>query len=236
VQSAEERAAVAAHRLDREGVTVEHAVVQGQPARALAAEAASIGADLIIVGNRGRGGVASALLGSVSADTIDEATVAVLVARSATLGRILAADDGSDAAAHAIDSIRRWPLFKDAAVDVVSVCPPDDPFWSHIRVGDAGAPIDDPLRASPERRQHFEIANQTARRLQASGHPAEGIVEQGQPAERIVRAASQQHDDLIVMGTHRYSGLERVLQGSVSRSVLTHAKCSVLVVQPPDLN
>src|SRR3954468_5374327 len=37
VRSAEDRLAIAAHRLDRNGVTVEHAVVQGQPGRVLAA-------------------------------------------------------------------------------------------------------------------------------------------------------------------------------------------------------
>jgi nucleotide-binding universal stress UspA family protein len=228
-----DRASAIAHRLERKDLTVEYDVVAGRPSSVLADEAARISADLIVVGSRGRGGLMTTLLGSVSAETIDQATVPVLVARCATIERVLAADDGSDAAAHAIDVLRRWPVLEGTTVDVLSVVPETEPLWEEKRPIDAGAPIDDSDHTAPARFHHYEIAERTVRRLRGTSHRAQWIVQDGNPAKEIVDTASVQRTDLILMGTHGYSGIDRFVLGSVSRSVLTHAHCSVLVVPPP---
>jgi nucleotide-binding universal stress UspA family protein len=55
----------------------------------------------------------------------------------------------------------------------------------------------------------------------------------GDPAAEIVRYAQEMNMDLIVMGTHGRSGLERLLMGSVAEKVMRQATCSVLVVKLP---
>jgi len=55
-------------------------VVEGGPAETLIAAAAD--ADLVVVGNRGRGNLAAALLGSTSAKVADEAPCPVVVVRA----------------------------------------------------------------------------------------------------------------------------------------------------------
>ena len=55
----------------------------------------------------------------------------------------------------------------------------------------------------------------------------------GEPAAEIVRYARDAGMDLIVMGTHGRSGVERLLMGSVAEKVLRDAHCSVLVVKLP---
>ena len=55
----------------------------------------------------------------------------------------------------------------------------------------------------------------------------------GDPATEIVRYAQEMNMDLIVMGTHGRSGLERLLMGSVAEKVMRQATCSVLVVKLP---
>jgi nucleotide-binding universal stress UspA family protein len=55
----------------------------------------------------------------------------------------------------------------------------------------------------------------------------------GDPASEIVRYASDAGIDLIVMGTHGRTGLERLLMGSVAEKVMRDAHCSVLVVKLP---
>jgi nucleotide-binding universal stress UspA family protein len=62
-------------------VTINPVVVQGWPAEVLLA--AAEGADLLVLGNRGRGGFASALLGSVSQNCVHHATCPVLIIRAA---------------------------------------------------------------------------------------------------------------------------------------------------------
>jgi len=59
------------------------------------------------------------------------------------------------------------------------------------------------------------------------------VLLEGDPAAEIVRYASDAGIDLIVMGTHGRTGLERLLMGSVAESVLSKAPCSVLVVKLP---
>ena len=56
---------------------------------------------------------------------------------------------------------------------------------------------------------------------------------EGDPAEEIVRYGRDTGMDLIVMGTHGRTGLERLLLGSVAEKVLRDAACSVLVVKLP---
>ncbi len=56
---------------------------------------------------------------------------------------------------------------------------------------------------------------------------------EGDPAAEIVRYARDAGMDLIVMGTHGRTGLERLLMGSVAEKVLREAPCSVLVVKLP---
>ena len=54
----------------------------------------------------------------------------------------------------------------------------------------------------------------------------------GDVGEEIVAFAAQEKIDMIVMGTHGYKGLERVLFGSVAEQVVKTASCPVLTVNP----
>jgi nucleotide-binding universal stress UspA family protein len=56
---------------------------------------------------------------------------------------------------------------------------------------------------------------------------------EGDPATEIVRYARESGCDMIVMGTHGRTGIERLLLGSVAEKVLRDANCSVMVVKLP---
>ncbi len=77
----EEAAATAAQK----GVVAETALLAGYPAEATVAFVESRAADLVIVGSRGHGTVASALLGSVSLGVLRTSTRPVLIVRGARL-------------------------------------------------------------------------------------------------------------------------------------------------------
>ncbi len=55
----------------------------------------------------------------------------------------------------------------------------------------------------------------------------------GHPAEEILRVAREAVCDLIVMGTHGWKGLGRLLMGSVAAEVVRKAPCPVLTVKTP---
>jgi nucleotide-binding universal stress UspA family protein len=71
----------------------------------------------------------------------------------------------------------------------------------------------------------------SADRLSDAGLVTAIDVRDGDPAPSIVKAAVEHGVDLIVMGTRGYTGLSRILLGSVARNVLIHAPCSVLIVR-----
>jgi nucleotide-binding universal stress UspA family protein len=69
------------------------------------------------------------------------------------------------------------------------------------------------------------------------GIPArvQGHVRVGDADREIVQLASDIAADLVVVGTHGRSGIERVLLGSVAEQVVRRAPCAVLTVKPKEL-
>jgi nucleotide-binding universal stress UspA family protein len=61
-----------------------------------------------------------------------------------------------------------------------------------------------------------------------SGISVRRLIEAGDPGQKIVDCAAQEQCDLIVMPTHGYGSLHRILAGSVTADVLRHAPCPVL--------
>jgi len=76
-----------------QAVAVQLRVVSGNPGAVLVDEAA--GADLLVVGHRGRGGIASACLGSVGLHCVLHATCPVVVVRNAPVPAEQAATAGT---------------------------------------------------------------------------------------------------------------------------------------------
>lgn len=62
--------------------------------------------------------------------------------------------------------------------------------------------------------------------------PYNSAVLQGDVAERITEYAEKNDISMIVMGTHGYKGLEKVLFGSIAEKVVKTSPCPVLTVNP----
>lgn len=54
---------------------------------------------------------------------------------------------------------------------------------------------------------------------------------EGKPGTEIVNVAKEQNADLIVLGTHGYTGWSRLALGSVAEHVVRHAHCPVLTTK-----
>jgi nucleotide-binding universal stress UspA family protein len=70
----------------------------------------------------------------------------------------------------------------------------------------------------------------------AAGVPSDILAEShvvvGVPWQVICDAAHRLHADLVVIGSHGYAGLDRLL-GTTAAKVVNHAKCTVVVVREP---
>jgi nucleotide-binding universal stress UspA family protein len=76
-----------------------------------------------------------------------------------------------------------------------------------------------------------DITDRVRDLLRQEGVPADSLVMEGPAYRAIIDGAATTECDLIVLGSHGRTGLDRLLMGSVSQQVITHAKCPVLVVK-----
>ncbi|TFH08425.1 MAG: universal stress protein [Nitrosomonadales bacterium] len=60
----------------------------------------------------------------------------------------------------------------------------------------------------------------------------ETIFTEGDPGHEIISVADELNADLIILGTHGYSGWKRFAIGSVAEFVTKHAPCAVLTIRP----
>lgn len=210
------------------GREVESVVKVGRPASTIVDDAREIEADLVVLGSRGHGAVASALLGSVAAEVVDYAPCPVLVARSDRLTGVVLAHDGSPGASQAEAILLTMPFLRSLPIRVVSAWNVPlthfgDPTGASVISGDL---YDELMRGA--RTFATEVAQEAAVRLKSAGLTATAQVAEGSAAEAISSAAGP--NDLIVMGTRGQTGLARLLLGSVARGVLHHAHSSALFV------
>jgi nucleotide-binding universal stress UspA family protein len=74
-----------------------------------------------------------------------------------------------------------------------------------------------------------DAVDDVRRRASERGVDTETAILNGPPAERIVEYADENGIDLIVMGTRGRSGIDRLLLGSVSETVVRNANQPVMV-------
>lgn len=78
--------------------------------------------------------------------------------------------------------------------------------------------------------QYQDLLDEVTARLPAQGITVEAIVKDGGARKVIVKDAQEWEADLIVMGSHGYGPIKRMILGSVSQYVVDHAPCSVEIV------
>jgi uncharacterized protein len=209
------RRSVASSALAAEGIDHEVIVAEAdEPSRGIVDAATEYGADVIVMGRRGRRGLARAMVGDATARVIGQAPCSVMVVpRGAKVGErsILVATDGSrygDAAAFAAT---RLALATGRPLTVVSAVLP-----SH---NDA------------RRREAVDAVERVKSGPASAAVAVSGVVAEGRPEQVIIEQARQSGADLIVMGTHGRTGLERLLMGSIAERVIGFSECPVLAVR-----
>jgi nucleotide-binding universal stress UspA family protein len=141
---------------------------------------------------------------------------------------ILFAFDGSDLAAFAIEEASR--LFATGREAVV-LC-----VWQPVDVG--FVPISkqhfDADKAPEVRRAAEETAAYGASLASEAGFRATSMAVEGAPTWKgIVETVAALQAGVIVVGSHRHSGLKGHLVGSVAAAVVAHSNTPALIVHPP---
>jgi nucleotide-binding universal stress UspA family protein len=131
--------------------------------------------------------------------------------------RILLAYDGTDAARKALDTAATFATTFDASITVVSVVP--------VHPGRA------PMDPWDDRDVHTEELREAAGLLRERGVSFDLIEPLGDVPRTIERIADEGDYDLIVVGSRNLGAVGRLLQGSVSEHVATHASTTVVVAR-----
>jgi nucleotide-binding universal stress UspA family protein len=232
IRSLREAIARAEADLQRPDWKVEGFLLHGRPGSSIVDEARAMDADLVVVGSRGHGTIATMLLGSTASEIVDHAPCPVLVARHKHLGPVAFADDGSHSARNAERVLTEWPIFAGMPVSVVTVAEVAVPVAAGFTPGLYDQVLESYTRSVDEAREEVRAeADSEAHRLQDAGYEAIPVALEGDPASEIVRYSHERNVGTIVMGTRGHTGLARLILGSVARNVLVHASCSVLVVR-----
>lgn len=208
----------------------QRAVVRGSTTDAILEQAESFDADLIVLGHRGRGALATVLLGSTATAVAERASRPVLVVRGDLDGPVVFADDGSRAAIAARRLIATWPLFERREIRVIGVAQATAPLASGVAITmrrEAAAARREELAAELAGRSLVARAAEVD--LRAAGRDASVTLATGEPAKAIIDLADAVRAGLVVVGCRGHNVLAGLL-GTTARAVVTGASCSVLVV------
>lgn len=213
------------------GVTVERAIRTEVPHRAILQYVSDQEIDIVVMGTHGRTGVERHLLGSVTEKVVRLSDTPVLTVRESRDGAtyvpysdVLVPTDGSEGATAAIGPAVDISDTYDARIHALSVV--DTMSLGFDVRSDA---VLDALEDDAQRAVDY-VVEQASR---ASLSTTEPSVEYGSPY-RVIRSYVDEHDiDIVVMGTHGRSGIERYLLGSVTEKTVRTSPVPVLTVRSP---
>jgi len=224
------------------GFPVEAVIREGSPVTEILDQAASMNADLLVIGTHGRSGFERLFLGSVTERVLRKAGCPVLTvpcrlpdavpARPVCYKRILCAVDFSDSSLHALNYALSVAQEADGQLTVLHVV-------SHEfdNAMDAAATVlaGDRMTVDDFKRQREDALRQ---RLQSSIPEAvaayctvDSMMPHGKPWREILRVASERQSDLIVMGVQGRGAADLFLFGSTAQHVVRESTCPVLTLR-----
>jgi nucleotide-binding universal stress UspA family protein len=146
--------------------------------------------------------------------------------------KILLAIDGSDCSQAATRAVITQFPRQGAHVRVLNADDWPNGLPTSLAFAEGPAAASDVLELREQRhRDGEELVSRAAQQLHAAGFQTSTAVREGDARHVILDVATEWCPDLIVLGSHGRTGLDRFLLGSVSESIVRHAPCSVEVVR-----
>jgi len=210
------------------------ALEDGAPEQCILEVALNLDIDMIVIGERGLKAIESFFIGSVTSSIAVNSPKPVLIVKRpayARLGtmKILFATDGSEHSLATEEFLSSVPFADDTEVTILNVT------WSTFSdIPDRFLKRGDELMKFAADMQSYEITESAqiiqgaAERLMKRFKNIQVMSKSGDPSSEILKTAEETEADIIAVGCRGLRGIKRLL-GSVSRNVITHSKCSVLI-------
>ena len=182
--------------------------------------------DLCVMATHGRTGLSRILLGSVAEKVVRHAPCSVLAVRPDSepkpFKHVLVPTDFSESAMHALELAAELVQPGGAGITLLHVIEVPVAYSGEVNVNDFARQLDkrssealDKTAAHIARRVSVPVVKRTR-----VGYPG---------AETLAALEKDPSIDLVVMGSHGRTRLERALLGSVAEKIVRHANCPVLV-------
>lgn len=221
-----------AHRseLEKKGIEAWTILAPGPgPVEAVVAECSKQGIALVVISSHGETGWIKTFLGSNAEKIARVVPSRILVVKGEEepqlpFQRLLIPLDGSKMAESAL------PVALDVAPGgsaLITLMGVSVVFQGHAFEGDLRTMVE------PDYKRIQDYLDQQVEWLVGQGYQVETTIRRGAPAEEILKFASEDKTDLILMTSHGRTGLAAWLYGSVAERILRHSACSVLVIKEP---
>jgi nucleotide-binding universal stress UspA family protein len=181
---------------------------------------------LIVIGTHGRTGISRVLMGSVAELVVRHAPCPVLTVRPgnepAPYAHVLCPVDLSRPARAAMDLAAALVKPGGAGITLLHVLELPVSYTGELPAPDFHRELDARSAALLDRWTDDLKAKVSV--------PVTQVTRIGRPGAQILGQLEQDRAfDLVVMGSHGHTGIERMLLGSVAEKVVRHARCPVLV-------
>ncbi|MDZ7627565.1 MAG: universal stress protein [Parvularculaceae bacterium] len=216
----------------RGGVTIDHAIRVGDPHEAINQAAEEAGADLVVFGAHRQAGLRKAFLGTTAERAIRRSRVPALVVRNVGVGPYRKPVCALDLIHQDFNPWRgasALSIMDEAAGSILFAYESGSLDLLRKANKDIGG-LENYLRA--EREAVLPSVAKAMTDLGLKPEQAHLLTTYFSPAETILDFAKRTNSDLIIVGSHQKSAIDRLMLGSVSGAVLTRSEIDVLIVPP----
>ncbi|MGO9614323.1 MAG: universal stress protein [Dissulfurispiraceae bacterium] len=207
---------------------LEAMISEGEPHEVIVKIAEARNADLIAMGTHGRKGIKKLFMGSVTSRVVASSPCDVIIVKqprkdyTGVYKSILLSFDGSEFSKKALGKACELSRIDGAAITALHVIPHYEEMIEFYTT--SGMKERQLLRAEKLMEDAKDIASQQGVEISTE-------ITDGNETENIIRAANKLKSDLIIRGTHKWTGVNKAIIGSVIESLVINAPCPILVVQ-----
>ncbi|HAM49741.1 MAG TPA: hypothetical protein DCP92_03260 [Nitrospiraceae bacterium] len=210
------------------GIDAQYLLCEGESPDVIIDVAKGKKADLIVLGTFGRKGLRRLLMGSVISDVIGKSPIDVLVVKTpcnkctGQYKSILVPFDGSEFSKKAVARACELSKIDGSSITALYVIPQYEEMVEFFST------------SSIKKRLYQEadkIINAAVSLASSQGITIQKEIVQGHSADNIIEATKKQNNDLIIIGSHGYSEIDKAIIGSTAERVIANASCPVLVVR-----
>jgi len=210
------------------------AIIDGSPEQCIVDVADESDMDLIVMGARGVKGIKSFFIGSVTNAVALHASKPVFITKPPGCNKsgnlkILFASDGSEYSIATGKLLSEIPFPENTEITILNVTKPV--FWD---IPALSPKINEKMLEIADQAKAMEIMNSERiiehdrEYLRRSFNNINILSKEGDPSTEILKTSEELKADIIAVGCRGLRGIKGMM-GSVSRNILTHSKCSVLI-------